>query len=199
MTSTKNGVVNKLSLLKGKKPRETTHAVVLDHEAVEAYAVARVKLTMAQQELRKARRLDEPATTLAELQAAVDDAQEEVDGLLPAADEGVGVVTVKIRAMPPLAYAALKAEFPPTAEDHKRVQGALSDDTAKAAWNSEEFAPRLVAACVIDPETTLDDARGYQAAWTEPEWNMLVRACSRVHEEAVDTASLVFTSGRTRS
>lgn len=194
-----SGTANKLSLLKGKKPRETTHAVVLDHEAVEAYAVARRDLTAAQQELRKARRLNEPQQTMDELQAAVDEAQAEVDRLLPAADEGIGVVSVKIRAMAPLAYAALKAEFPPTDEDHKRVRAALGDDKAKAAWNRDEFGPRLVAHCVVDPPTSLDDARGYLESWTEPEWNMLVHACTRVHEQAVDTTSLVFSSGRTRN
>lgn len=199
MSATPKGTKSKLSLLKGKKPRETTHSVVLDHEAVEAYAKARLRLNMAQQELRKARRLGDTEQTIAELHDAVTEAQEEVEELLPAADEGVGVVTVKVRAMPPLAYAALKAEFPPTEEDNKRIQAALGDDKAKAAWNASEFAPRLVAACVVDPETTVEDARGYLEAWTEPEWNLLVRACTRVHEEAVDTSSLVFTSGRTRS
>lgn len=190
---------NKLSLLKGKKPREGTHAVVLDHEAVEAYAAARQRLTMAKDALRRARRLSEPDVTLAELQADVDDAQAEADELQPAADEGVGVVQVKIRAMPPLAYAALKAEFPPTSEDHERVRAELGDEKAKAAWNSAEFAPRLVAHCVVDPETSVEDARGYFEAWTRPEWNMLVHACRRLHEEAVDTASLVFSSGRSRN
>jgi hypothetical protein len=193
------GTKSKLSLLKGKKPRESTHAVVLDHEAVEAYAQARLRLTMAQQELRKGRRLQEPDTTLDELQADVDEAQSEVDELLPAADEGVGVVSVKLRAMPPLAYQALKAEFPPTDDDHTQVRKEHSDDKAKAAWNQSEFAPRLVSTCVVDPEISLEDARGYFESWTRPEWNMLVNACINLHERAVDTSSLVFSSGRTRS
>ncbi len=198
MTS-KSGTINKLSLLKGKKPRETTHAVVLDHEAVEAYAEARRRLSAAQGELRKARRLNEPDETMAELQADVDEAQSQVDELLPAADEGVGVVTVKIRAMAPLAYAALKAEFPPTEEDHKRIRVTFADDKAKAAWNRDEFGPRLVAHCVVDPETTLEDARAYFEAWTAPEWNMLVGACVGVHENAVDTASRGNSCGRSRN
>jgi hypothetical protein len=197
--TSKTGTANKLSLLRGKKPRETTHAVVLDHEAVEAYAQARQRLSAAQGEQRKARRLNEPDETMNELQAAVDEAQAEVDELLPAADEGVGVVSVTIRAMAPLAYAALKAEFPPTDEDHKRVRLAFGDEKAKAAWNRDEFGPRLVAHCVVDPETTLEDARAYFEAWTAPEWNMLVGACVAVHESAVDTASLGNSFGRTRS
>ena len=197
MTS-KNGTINKLALLKGKKPREGTHTVVLDHEAVEAYAVARQRLNVAQDALRRARRLSEPQVTLDELQAAVDEAQAEVDAALPAADEGVGVVTVKIRAMAPLAYAALKAEFPPTDDDHAQVRKELSDDKAKAAWNQSEFAPRLVATCLVDPAVDVDEARGFFEAWTRPEWNMLVNACIGLHERAVDTSSLVFSSGRTR-
>lgn len=192
-------VKSKLSLLKGKKPRESTHAVVLDHQAVEAYAAARYRLTATQGELRKARRLNEPAATMDELQAAVDEAQTEVDDTLPAADEGVGVVSVKIRAMAPLAYAALKAEFPPTEDDHKQVRKELGDEKAKAAWNQQHFAPNLVARCVVDPEVTLEEAVAFFESWTRPEWNLLIRACMRVHEEAVDTSSLVFNSGRSRN
>ncbi len=195
---TKNGTIDRLSLLKGKKPREGTHTVVLDHQAVEAYAIATQRLHAAQGELRKARRLNEPQQTMDELQAAADEAQAEVDAALPAADEGVGVVTVKIRAMAPLAYAALKAELPPTDDDHAQVRKELSDDKAKAAWNQAEFAPRLVATCVVDPDITDEDARGFFAAWTRPEWNMLVNACINLHERAVDTSSLVFSSARTR-
>ena len=199
MTSTKSGTADKLSLLKSKKPREGTHAVVLDHEAVEAYAGARQLLSAAQGELRKARRLNEPDATMAELQAMVDEAQSNVDDLLPAADEGVGVVSVKLRAMPPLAYAALRAEFPPTDVDHQRVREQVGDDKAKAAWNRDEFGPRLVAHCVVDPATTVEDARGYLETWTAPEFNMLVNACVRLHEDAVDTSSLGNSFGRTRN
>ena len=198
MTTNPPGTASKLSLLKGKKPREGTHAVVLDHEAVEAYAVARRRLEAMQTELRLARRLNEPDATMNELQAAVDEAQAEADELEQAAGEGVGVVTVRLRAMAPLAYAALKAEFPPTDDDHAFVRRESGDDKAKAAHNQAEFAPRLVAHCLVDPETTLDDARGYFEAWTRPEWNMLVHACKRLHEQAVDTSSLVFPSGQIR-
>lgn len=190
------GTKNKMSLLKGKKSREGTHGVILDHEAVEQYAQARGVLTLATDNLRLARRRSEPDVTLNELQAIVDEAQSRVDELEPAAQDGV--VEVKLRAMPPLEYAALKAMYPPNDGDHKRVQVAMDDKTAKAAWNSDEFAPRLVARCVIDPAVTLDEAREYQAAWGEPDWNQLVNACKRLHEQAVDS-SLVFSSGRTRS
>ncbi|MCZ2837136.1 hypothetical protein [Modestobacter sp. VKM Ac-2985] len=197
MTSTKNGTANKLSLLKGKKPREGTHSVVLDHEAVEEYAYARQLLTAAQDQLRLARRRSEPDVTLSELQAYVDEAQFRADELEPAADEGAGIVKLKIRAMAPLAYAALKAEFPPTDEDHKRVRDG-ADEKAKARWNQADFGPRIVAHCVVDPDVTLEDAQGFRETWTEPEWNLLVGACMDLHERAVDTASLVFSSGRTR-
>jgi hypothetical protein len=191
------GTKDKLSLLKGKKPRETTHHVVLDHEAVDAYAQARHRLKEATDALRAARRHSEPDTTMAEVQAAYDQAKAEADELEAAAEDGV--VTVKIRAMPPLEYAALKAEFPPTEDDHKRVRTNLDDEKAKAAWNQDEFAPRLLARCIIDPQVTLDDVRGFYAAWGAPDWNFLVAAAVRVHEQTVDTSSLVFSSGRTRN
>lgn len=191
-------VIDKLSLLKGKKPREGAHAVVLDHEAVDAYARARQRLTAAQGELRKARRLNEPAPTMAELQADVDEKQSEADALEAAGDDGV--VEVKLRAMPPLAYSALRAEFPPTEDDHARVRANLNEEKAKAAWNESDFAPRLVAACVTDPDGVDEDtARGWQTSWGEPDWVQLVHACMRLHEQTVDTSSLVFKSGRTRN
>ena len=199
MATAPNGTISKLSLLKGKKPRETTHPIVLDHEAVEAYAAARRLLTEAQGELRKARRLNEPDATMTELQAMVDEAQTQADALEPAADEGAGVVNVKLRAMPPLVYAALKAEFPPTDDDHQQVRKETGDDKAKAAWNQTDFAPRLISTCVVDPAVTLEEATGFFETWTRPEWNLLVRACMRLHEDAVDTTSLVFSSGRPRS
>jgi hypothetical protein len=197
MTSTKSATASKLSLLKGKKSREGTHAVVLDHEAVETYAQARMRLINAQGELRKARRLNEPAATMEELQAIVDEAQDEADQLEPAAEEGV--VQVKLHAMPPLVYAALKAEHPATEADHQRVRKQLDDDKAKARWNEEEFAPRLAAHCLIDPAVSLEEAREFQAAWGRPDWNELIISCMNLHEQTVDTSSLVFSSGRTRN
>lgn len=197
MSTTPNGTTNKLALLKAKKPREGTHAVVLDHEAVEAYATARRQLAAAEGELRKARRLKEPDATMAELQALVDEAQARADDLEPAAEEGV--VQVKLRAMPPLAYAALRAEFPPTDDDHKRVRSQLDDDTAKARWNQAEFAPRLAAHCLTDPVITVEDAAEFRLAWGEPDWNQLVIACMGLHEQTVDTTNMVFSSGRTRN
>lgn len=192
-----NGTIDKLSLLKAKKPREANHAVVLDHEAVEAYAIARRELSAAQDALRRARRLNEAEATMDELQAAVDEAQEQANELEPAAE--AGVVQVKLRAMAPLAYRALKAQYPPTEDDHKRVRGDTGDDKAKARWNEAEFAPRLVSACLVDPAASPEVAGEFREAWGEPDWVQLVAACMTLHEQTVDTASLGNSFGRTRS
>ena len=194
-----NAKTGKLNLLKAKRLREAEHFVVLGNAAVEKYAQARRLRDAAVDELRLARRRMEPDETMAELQALVDEAQQRVDDTEPAAKDGVGVLAVKIRAMAPLAYQALKAEFPPTDADDHEVRIDTGNDKAKAAWNQSEFAPRLVATCVIDPELDLADVRGFREAWGDPDWNRLVRACINVHEQGVDTSSLVFSSGRTRS
>lgn len=196
MTATKNGTINKLSLLKAKKPREGTHAVVLDHEAVEEYAAARRLLNAAEDQLRLARRRSDPDVTLRELQNMVDEAKSRADALQPAAEDGV--VEVKLRAMAPLAYAALRAEFPPTDADHQRVRKQLDDDKQKARWNEAEFAPRLLAHCLVDPVATLEEAREFQAAWGEPDWIALIVAAMNLHEQTVDTASLGNSFARTR-
>lgn len=190
--------VNKLALLKAKKPREIAHPVVLDHEAVEAYAAARRELEAAKEALRNARRFSNDAETLVELQAAVDTAQAYADELESAADEGAGIVTVKVRAMPPLAYAALKAEHPPTDDDHKRIRAMLDDEKVKAAWN-RDFPPRLVAACAVEPAVSVEEAQGFMESWNEAEWGSLVNACLRANSQSADVSSLVFRSGRTRS
>jgi hypothetical protein len=189
----------KSSLLKGKKPRETTHAVVIDHEAVEAYGAAKDAAQVARDELLAARQRRAPDITLDEYEVALAEAQAEAESLREAAEEDAGYVLVRIRAMAPLAFAALKAEFPPTDEDHQRLRDLTGDDNAKAAWNRDEFQPRLVAASLTAPEVTEDEARGYMAVWSEPEWGMLVAACLNVNQQIVDTSALVKASGRTRS
>lgn len=189
----------KLSLLKGKKPRETSHPIVIDHEAVESYAAARRELIEAEAKLLASRRRNDPKVTLDEFQAKLDSAQAEADRLEPAADEGEGFITVRLRAMLPLAYAALRAEFPATEEDHARIRELTGDDKAKAQWNRDEFQPRLVAHSLVDPEVDVDQAREWMTTWSEVEWNMLVSACLRVNQETVDTTALSFSSGRTRT
>lgn len=190
----------KLSLLRGKKPREAEHAIVLDHQAVEDHAANARAVIAAREALYNARSRRPQKETLAELEQALSDAEAVAAESAEAAGEDVGFVTVKVRAMAPLAYAALKAEFPATDEDHQRLRDITGRDEDKAAWNRDEFQPRLVEHCVVDPEgVDLELAREWMNSWNETEWNLLVGACLRVNQETVDTASLVKASGRTRS
>lgn len=187
----------KLSLLKGKKPREAEHAIVLDHQAVEDHAANVRAVNAAREALYNARSRRPQKDTLAELEKSLSDAEAAAAQSAEAAGEDVGFVTVRVRAMAPLAYAALKAEFPPTDDDHERLRAITGRPEDKAAWNRDEFQPRLVEHSVIDPEgVDLELAREWMNAWNETEWNLLVSACLRVNQESVDVSSLVKASAR---
>lgn len=67
-------------------------------------------------------------------------------------------VTLKYQAIGQREYDKLVAKYPPTPE--QRVDGA--------SFNIDTFAPALIAACCVEPEMTLDDAK---ELWDSPEWS----------------------------
>lgn len=188
----------KLSLLKGKKAREAEHAIVLDHQAVEDHAADLLKVDAAREDLYNARARRPQKETVEELERALRRAEEDAVKSAEAAGEDVGFVTVSVRAMAPLAFAALKAEFPPTDEDHQRLRQAMGNPDVKATWNRSQFQPRLVAHSMVDPVVDVDEARDMMegGSYNEAEWNLLVAACLRVNQESADVSSLVFSSAR---
>jgi len=164
--------------LVGKPAREITHVINPDDDAVRA-------LRIADAQLRSARLVgDLDAITAA--QAAYDQAEEAVRS---------AALVLRLRALPRRgegSYAVLKAEHPPTAEDNARIQETAGDPKAKAAWHSDSFYPALVAACLVQPQITLDQAEEMARTWNDPEWNSLRDAALEVNTEKTDTGGLVF-------
>lgn len=161
-----------------KKRREITHPVMTDDDAVVAYQTA-------EEALRKAK---------------VRGDQDEVDRLeVLVADAETAVresaLLYKLRALPRLgdnSYAALKAEHPPTAADDAEVRERSGNPKDKASWHIATFGPALVAACLIEPEVTPEQALEMAAEWNEAEWDSLVWAALTVNQQATNTAGLLF-------
>lgn len=164
---------------KAKKTRRTiTHPVVTDDDAVTAYKLAEEALKDAK------RRGDHDAA-----------AKHEAD--MAEAEQAIreSTILMRLRAMPrkgERSYTTLKAEHPPTAEDDAEVAELTGKPDAKARWHSDTFGPALVAACLIEPAVTVEQAVELAADMNEAEWNRLLWAAINVNENATDTAGLVF-------
>ena len=161
-----------------KKPREITHVINTDDDAVKALAIADESLKQA--------KVFGTADERAAAQATYDDAEKAVRE---------AALILRLRALPrdgDGSFAVLKAEHPPTAEDNRRVAEASGDTKAKAAWHSATFYPALVAACLIDPEVTIDQAAELARTWNDAEWTGLRDAALAVNQEKTNTGGLVF-------
>jgi len=158
-----------------KKPREVTYPLVTDNDAVAAFRLADVNL-------RKAKLSGE--------QQQIDAAQKAADE----AEEAVREATLifRLRALPRDVYAELKAEHPPTEDDHAEQREYTGDAKAKAAWHTKTFGPALVSACLVEPEATVEEADEMRREWNEAEWNGLYGSAIGVNRDATDTAGLVF-------
>lgn len=161
-----------------KKRREVTHTIVTDDAAADAFRAA-------EEALRKARILGDDAD-LAAAQAAYDAAEAAVRE---------SAVVLRLRALPRKgdgSFAALKAEHPPTAEDDARVQEASGNPKDRAIWHTDTFAPALVAASLVEPRLTVEQAAELAEDWNEAEWSALYVAALNVNQQTTNTGGLVF-------
>lgn len=158
-----------------KQRRVVPHPIVTDEDAVIAYRQAVKDLTDAADR-------GVPMEQLKLLEQAVEQAEQAVRE---------ATVVLRLRALPKAAYAALKAEHPPTEADHAEV-AETNGPSAKAQFHSDTFGPALVAACLIEPPVTLDEAVEMAADMNEAEWDALFTAAVLVNQTATPTAGLVF-------
>lgn len=167
------------SLLKSKKGhREVTHPIITDDDAAAA-------LRLAEEQLRRARIAGSDADVAA-AQATYDEAEQAVRD---------SVLLLRLRALPrkgDRSFAALKAEHPPTPDDDVRVQEASGNPKDKAVWHTDTFAPALVAACLIEPKITVEQAAEMAEDWNEAEWSGLYLAALNVNQQATNVGGLVF-------
>lgn len=163
---------------KRKQRRTAVHPIVMDADSSTAYELAERALTRAKllgndDEILTAQK------TLAEAEAEL----REVTAVF------------RLRALPregDSSFDILKAEHPPTKEDHAKAQEDNGDPKAKARWHSETFLPALVAASLTEPAVTVEQAAEWARDWNDGEWFGLVAAALDVNQRAATTGSLVF-------
>lgn len=162
-----------------KKRRELVHPLVTDQAAVERYAWAKDALT-------KAKARNTPAKTLAQLEADVEAAEQAVRD---------ATILFRLRALAregDNSFEVLKAEHPPQDADHAAAREQSDNPKAKAEWHTATFGPALVAACLVEPEMTVEQATAEAAEMNEAEWGGLFNAAVLVNTQATPTAGLVF-------
>lgn len=161
-----------------KKRREVSYPIVTDDAAVAAYQAAEQRLRVV--------KISGTPEDVAAAQKAADDAEQAVRA---------ATITFRLRALPRKgegSFTALRAEHTPTEEDDKEQQEYTGDPKAKAMWHAETFGPALVAACLVEPRVTLEEATEMATEWNDAEWNGLYLAAVSVNRQATNTAGLTF-------
>lgn len=100
-------------------------------------------------------------------------------------DDGEDVeLVVSLQAIGAAKWDAIVAECPPSAEQRKEGLG----------YNVEKFAPRLVAACAVEPRLSEEEAEELFASdtWNNWETQQLFLAAARLCNQDVDVP---FTAG----
>jgi hypothetical protein len=177
-TGAKSPTLTVAEFNKRKKRRESIHPMVVDDDAAKGYELAERALTVA-----KAIGNDE---AILAAQKTLAEAEQELRA---------GTVIFRLRAMPREgdgSFDVLKAEHPPNKDDHAKSQEDTGDPKAKARWHPETFLPALVAASLVEPEVTVEQAADWQREWNDGEWFGLVAAALDVNQRASTTGSLVF-------
>lgn len=141
-----------------KKPLTKAVPVVLDPELAEEYEAARRTRDVAY-----ARTQVRPDET--EAHAALLDADAALEALRVRLEEEEAVVWFRFRGIGRAAYEALIDTHPATAEQRTK---AKASGMGELAWNHATLPPVLVAACLVEPAMTEEQAR---ALWADPNWN----------------------------
>ena len=91
---------------------------------------------------------------------------------------GSGKLTVKIQAIGSTEYDALIESHQPTAAQKKKNN----------VYNTETFAPALIAACVIEPNLSLEEAKElyHSSTWASGEIGGLFIDCMKLCNEGLD-------------
>ncbi len=173
--------------LQKKKPLERLVPIILDDEAINELAAADGRLRAAQatydQWFAAARdaQLKVIATLpLAEKKAFLDElpdppgASDRLAAVTAAkeafetAEEAVreATFTVRFRSIGRKKYEALVDAHPPTDQDNIE---SMAENGQPAPYNGDTFGPALVAASAVEPEITLEEARGFWDDWNPSE------------------------------
>lgn len=121
------------------------------------------------------------------LSSKIPELEEALTAADAAADEAA--VSFVFQAIPRHQLAALVAECPPSADelDDWREQANRSILAGGAPnWSTKTFPPRLIAASLVEPETTQSEVLKLwdEGGWSEAIWNRLWDAAWSVNQEA---------------
>jgi hypothetical protein len=158
-----------------KKRREIAYPIVTDDEALVAYRQAAKAVE------------DAPARTTAADRNRLVKARDDAEKALREA-----TIVVRLRALPKDEYKALRAEHPPTDEDHNTLSESTNGALTKAQFHADTFGPALVAACLVEPQVTVEQATEMAAEMNEAEWSGLFSAAINVNQTATSVEGLVF-------
>lgn len=140
-----------------KKPVTKTVPVVLDPDLADEYETVRRNRDVTA--VRAEARPDDSELAFQLLEA--DQALAAVTARLEAEE---AVVWFTFRGIGRAAYTALAGEHPPTAEQRTKARAQNVDATV----NTDTFPPVLIAACLVDPPMTAEQAA---LIWDDPNWN----------------------------
>jgi hypothetical protein len=162
------------------KPRTASDRIILDDDI-------RAHLEAVQVAYKRGRDADKNAEELSskipELESALADAE-------AAADEAA--VTFTCKALPRRQWDELVAACPPSSEDLARQY---------LAWDYDKFAPRLIGASLVEPESSVDEVveMWEQGEWSDAIWTRLWNLAFGVNQEVSTRPTYGIGSAKTQA
>ena len=168
-----------------KKPRITHVDVVMDTEAADAFAAAQAEYDRLESTLRTTRpqRLAEARNALAPTSspeeytqaasgvlAADDERLAEAQAVLDAAGADLDAATqrFKFRGLGRKRWEDLKAEHPPTEQDHANAREASGNEDTVAEYSVDSLAPALIAEASVSPRLSAEEV---DVMFNGDDWN----------------------------
>lgn len=142
-----------------KKPLTRSIPVVLDPGLAEEYNEIRSAAEVAA--IRAQNRPDDTDAQFAHLEA-----EQALTAARARLDEAEAVVWFKFRGIGRHRYEALAEAHPPT--ELQRIKARAGGMREDLPWNPETMPPALIAACLVEPQLTEEQAA---ALWNDPDWN----------------------------
>lgn len=164
-------------LRKLAKPVTASVTLQLDGSLAAQQAEVRRRLVAARQAAAQAMEVSEDlGASLAEPATRPQDQVVQLEAQLEELEQAGQntVATFTAQAIGQLAFEELALANPPTAQQAK-------DDLR---WNPDTFGPALVAACMVDPEMTAQEAQQVWREWSPGVVNRLYRLCWDVCQTA---------------
>jgi hypothetical protein len=138
-----------------KKPITQRVTLCLDSEVADKFNELSVQVQLIEQQV-----LDRSTP---ELRRQLEDKQAELEEMQPSVEEAS--CTFVFKSLGRVEFEKLLDEYPPTKEQREAARKKGEDIPN---FNVDTFPPVLVAACMIEPELSLDDVK---SLWSDDNWN----------------------------